>query len=72
MVTGSLRSELLPPTLGTALTFPAGQRIIEKGLLCRSCVRMYHYGWLVIPSIDSLIVLGGHHDWGWLLLLQLI
>ena len=74
MVAGPLRSELLPPTLGTPLAFPAGQSIIEQGLLGSGCVRMYHYGWLVIPRIDSssLIVLGGHHDWGRLLLLQLI
>jgi hypothetical protein len=72
MVTCALRSELLSPTLGTPLAFPASQSIIEKGLLGRSCVRMYHYGRFMIPSIYSLIVLSGHHDWGWLLLLQLI
>lgn len=72
MVTGTLRSELLPPTLCTTLAFPAGKRIIEKRLLGRSSVRMYHYGRFMIPSIDSLIVLSSHHDWRWLLLLQLI
>lgn len=72
MVTGTLRSELLPPSLSTALAFPAGKGIIEKGLLGRSCVRMYHYGRFMIPSIDSLIVLSSHHNWGRLLLLQLI
>ena len=69
MVASPLRSELLSPTLGTPLAFPAGQGIIEKGLLGRSCVRMYHYGRFMIPSIDSLIVLSSHHDWRWLLLL---
>ena len=72
MVTGTLRSELLPPTLGTALAFPTGKGIIEKGLLGRSCVCMYHYGRFMIPSIDSLIVLSSHYDWRRLLLLQLI
>jgi hypothetical protein len=72
MVTGTLRSELLPPTLSTALAFPTGKGIIEKGLLGRSCVRMYHYWRFMIPSINSLIVLSSHHDWGRLLLLQLI
>ena len=72
MVTGTLRSELLPRTLGTPLAFPPCNSIIEKGLLGGSCVRMYHYGWFMITSIDRLIVLSGHHDWGLLLFLQLI